>query len=281
MNNIHDNGEYGKSLNEGLNKLDHAYGQLPNEEPPELIDQAILNSAHRAVEKRPHWMKFGWLHGLTTAAVFVLALSLTFNQREQVPSYEGEPGINMPVGQQRETTAKKRSLDVSVDEQDMESKEKAEYRQDVFQDSPAPAAPQSQAMESVAEDQSVENQDNRSAPGVQLSTFVRKDPRAETDRVEKDESINEPLVEEYLVDEAELAADHPGAETFAGQALPAAVSESKMNEAETATVQDPEIERQLLAIIKLKQSGDEAWISELELFRQSYPDYPLPAELSE
>ena len=58
--------------------LDHirdVYQQLDADEPPDLLDQAILNSAHRAVEKKPHWMKFGWLHGLTTTAVFILAFS--------------------------------------------------------------------------------------------------------------------------------------------------------------------------------------------------------------
>ena len=73
MNTIHNNGENDKSLNEDLHRLGKAYGQLPHDQPPQLLDQAILNSAHRAVENKPHWMKFGWLHGLTTAAVFVLA----------------------------------------------------------------------------------------------------------------------------------------------------------------------------------------------------------------
>ena len=76
MNSIHNNGENDSSLNDDLVKLGHGYGQLQQDEPPELLDQAILNSAHRALEKKPHWMKFGWLHGLTTAAVFVLAFSL-------------------------------------------------------------------------------------------------------------------------------------------------------------------------------------------------------------
>ena len=84
MNSIHNNGENDQSLNEGLDKLGNAYAQLPDEQPPELLDQAILNQAHRAVEKKPHWMQFGWLHGLTTAAVVVLAISLVFN-RQAIP----------------------------------------------------------------------------------------------------------------------------------------------------------------------------------------------------
>ena len=88
MNNIPNNGENDQSLSDGLDRLGDAYGQLQHEEPPELLDQAILNRAHRAVEKKPGWMQFGWMHGLTTTAVVVLALSLIFNQREQVTVYD-------------------------------------------------------------------------------------------------------------------------------------------------------------------------------------------------
>ena len=76
MNSHHKNGEKDTSLKDGLDKLGQAYGRLDHETPPDLLDQAILNRAHRAVEKKPRWMQFGWLHGLTTAAVFVLAFSI-------------------------------------------------------------------------------------------------------------------------------------------------------------------------------------------------------------
>ena len=71
MNSIHNNGENDKSLNEDLDKLGRSYAGLEQDEPPELLDQAILNSAHRALEKKSRWMKFSWVHGLTTAAVFI------------------------------------------------------------------------------------------------------------------------------------------------------------------------------------------------------------------
>ena len=54
----------------------------------------------------------------------------------------------------------------------------------------------------------------------------------------------------------------------------AATSEMK---ARTRT--DSMLEQKLLAIIKLKQSGDETWKTELELFKKNYPDYSLPDEL--
>lgn len=92
MNSIHNNGPDDKSLNDDLEKLGQAYQQLSSEEPPELLDQAILSSAHRAVEKNDHWLDFGWIHGLTTVVVVVLALSIILTQRQ--PAELGENGLS-------------------------------------------------------------------------------------------------------------------------------------------------------------------------------------------
>ena len=107
MNTIHNNGENDKSLKDGLEKLGRVYDRLPNDEPPALLDQAVLNSAHRAVEKKPHWMKFGWLHGLSTAAVEVLALSIIINQRELVPGFDDAVSMEETTGPLRKTAGKK------------------------------------------------------------------------------------------------------------------------------------------------------------------------------
>ena len=240
MSNIPTNGENDQSLGDGLDRLGDAYGQLQHEEPPELLDQAVLNSAHRAVENKSHWMQFGWLHGLTTAAVFVLALSLIFNQREQVPVYEDGIRVNESIGLQREKTAKKQSGDVQTDDLRMELKEENEKRQDVFQSAPVTTASQDGAIEAVAGDKAAEP-----AARARHSTYVSEALRAKTGRADQDATANEPA------SEAEAPADN-----------------------------EYEIEQELLAILKLKQSGDEAWITELARFKQNYPDYPLPDELT-
>ena len=128
MNNIHNNGENDQSLNDGLDKLSHAYGQLDQEEPPELLDQAILNSAHRAVEKKPRWMKFGWLHGLTTAAVFVLAFTVVMDQRESAPVFENGMRSTEPLRLQSEKPARKRAIESRLSSyvQDVMKTKKAE-----------------------------------------------------------------------------------------------------------------------------------------------------------
>lgn len=66
-----------------------AWDRLGREEPPDLVDQAVLNRAKAAVD-RPHSSRpwsFGWPHALTTAAVIVLAVTLLLPLRET-----GQPG---------------------------------------------------------------------------------------------------------------------------------------------------------------------------------------------
>lgn len=276
MSNIHNNGENDKPLKDDLVELSNAYGRLPHEEPPELLDQAILNSAHRAVEKKPHWMKFGWLHGLTTTAVFLLALSLIFNIREPVPDYENGMRANESAGLQREKAAKKQSADVKSEDYRMEVKEDAEERQDSLQGVPASAAPQLEGMAIAVGDQATEQ-----LSGTQASTHAQESLQTKTDGADNDASDNEPVLEELLMDKAGLVADTPEFKAISRRPRAAVTREPSVRELGAPAEIDAEIEQKLLAIIELKLSGDETWKTELELFKQNYPDYPLPEELSD
>ena len=230
MSNIPNNGENDQSLRDDLDRLGGAYGQLQHEEPPELLDQAVLSSAHRAVEKKSGWMQFGWLHGLTTAAVFVLALSLIFDQREQVPVYEDRVRLDDSMGLQRQKAAKKASMDIEMDDRSMELKEENAKPLDNFKEIRASAPTGDEAFKTVAPDQAPET-----ASDVLINAYKTEGP------ADKD----------ILATEAEAPAE-------------------KVDE----------IEQQIMAIMKMKASGDEAWVTELALFKQNYPDYPLPDELS-
>ena len=276
MNSIHNNGENDKSLDEGLDKLGQAYKQLPDEQPPELLDQAILNSAHRAVEKKPHWMQFGWLQGLTTAAVVVLTISLVFNQREQVPSFENEIKVDEPARLRRETAGKKQSPVMQAGEPAMELKEKREDWRNVNQVAPAAAAPQAELMESSV---------NELATETTADTFsslnARKIRQAKPDSTDEDLSGNRSTSEEQLLDDATLASDSPELEVISEQSQPAAITAGLTEEVDNLTETDAEIEQQLQVIILLRQSGDTAWETELERFKENHPEYPLPKELSD
>jgi len=275
MSNIPNNGENDKSLRDDLDRLGDAYGQLQHEEPPEMLDQAILNTAHRAVEKKPRWMQFGWLHGLTTAAVFVLAISLVFNQREQVPVYEGEVILDESMGLQREKAAKMRSRDTRTGDLRMELKEDNATPGDVLQASPVSAPTPDEPMEAVAGDRASEP-----AAAARGSTYKSEQLQVRADNEDRDITADEPAVEEVIVVEADSIPDAPVAKDLRKQSQASAIVFPAAAEAETTAETDDEIEQQLLAIMKMKESGDEAWLTELALFKQEYPDYPLPDELS-
>lgn len=276
MNSIHNNGENDQSLNEGLDKLGHAYSQLPDEQPPELLDQAILNQAHLAVENKPHWMQFGWVHGLTTAAVVVLAISLVFNQREQVPNFENEIRIDEPQRSQRENAEKKQSPVMHSDDSPMELKEKQEYRQDTPPGAPPAAAPLSEIMEITVGEQTTEP-----TAVAGRSVQAARTRQSKADNTDKDMSGNEPALEEQLLEDSAQVPDPLEFEAVSKRSQPATATAGFTAEADELTERNAEINQWLQEIILLKQSGDAAWEAELENFKEMYPDYPLPQELSD
>ncbi len=281
MNSIHNNGENDKSLNGELDKLSSAYARLEQDEPPELLDQAILNSAHRAVEKKPHWMKFGWLHGLTTTAVFVLAFSLILNQPESTQVLEGDISNNEAIRLESGKIAKKqapvaKSLEIRADELNLEMKTKGAVRQDTPQNIPVAAAPMSVAKEIKPEDRA-----RHSASEVQHSLSPQESLREKPEILDKDAEISGLLQEEVTRDGADLMVDSIKAEATYEMSLPSAATEPVLEEAETHVDDESGIEQQILTIIEMKQAGDSQWIAELELFKERYPDYPLPDVLKD
>jgi len=266
MNSIHNNGENGRSFDDTLDKLGQAYGKLEHEEPPELLDQAILNSAHRAVEKKPHWMQFGWLHGLTTAAVFVLAFSIILNQRE--PSTVPENGVisNQPARSQGDKEARTDTAD-QVGVTAMEMKVKSDDRQRALRSAPATAESEEQLAQPAAE---------AVRPMSARDSLAEKSEYADPDTLSADM-----MQEEIMLDEASSLTASPQAGAISKVALPAAVSEPGEGDAKKDERMESETEQKLQAIIHLKQSGDETWRTELESFVQTYPDYPLPDDLKD
>jgi len=281
MNSIHNNGKNDKPLNSELDKLSSAYTRLEQDEPPELLDQAILNSAHRAVEKKPHWMKFSWLHGLTTTAVFVLAYSLILNQPESTPTLEDSIGNSETIRLESGKVAKKQALDVKSLEMkpndfSLEMKTKEQERQDLPQNSPAAAAPMSASKDINPEDRA-----RYSASELQQSLGTQQGQREKRESPDQDAEVSRVMLEEIASDEADLMVDSLKVEAAYEMSLPSAAAEPVLREAETHVDDESGIEQELLAIIELKQAGDSQWITELELFKKRHPDYPLPNALTD
>lgn len=269
MNSIHNNGGKNKSLNEDLDKLRRSYAGLEQDEPPELLDQAILNSAHRALEKKSRWMKFSWVHGLTTAAVFVLALSLIINQREQSPVIPDGIEVESLSLPQLGVSAKKPSAETRSDDFRQVKKEKSVGQSDVLENPSAAAVEDALPVAAPAESSEV-------LPESIYTTGVSQADAATNDETDGDRPLE---TEEPLIQEAEPQAGREESASVNELREASAIAASPANKVMASDETDPELEQQLLAIIQMKQSGDANWQAELQSFVENYPDYPLPDEL--
>jgi len=79
-------------LDNDLDSLQRQYHAAAVDEPPAMLDQAVLNRARRAAEQhaiRP-W-SFSWMHATATAALVVLGLTLVLQLRESAQAPETLP----------------------------------------------------------------------------------------------------------------------------------------------------------------------------------------------
>jgi len=91
-------------FNADLEAVRSTWSRLEQSEPPELIDQAVLNSAKRQLEASRKRLPLRWLGGLATAAIVVLTLAIVVRQDEQtalapMPDSDGfrlEQGADRP-----------------------------------------------------------------------------------------------------------------------------------------------------------------------------------------
>lgn len=223
MNTIHNNGDNDQALNDGLEKLGQAYIRLEQDEPPELLDQAILSSAHRAAEKKSGWKDFGWMHGLATAAVFVLALTIILDQRELAPEFKAP-----------------------------------ELEDDVLRNAPSRS-----------------NRESAHLPQAELRRQrVQSAAIEKNERADKDDTSANYLLEEIMMDEADVLTESPPLDVASVRVAAPVTSAMKASDRINSA-----IEKELQAIIELKKTGNETWLTELEAFVARNPDYPLPEEL--
>ncbi len=268
MNSTSNNGNDGKPMDTGLQKISHAWSRLDQDEPPELLDQAILNSAHRAVEKKAKGFQFGWLHGLTTAAVFVLALGIVLQQRPSVPQTENGVLTNeelLPVF--LDTVSKKRTDDDrSTEMLELRSEPRINLRGQqaapvaVDADTPTARTP----IEVMDLKQSVTTPERARSKTLRTSLPATSAQTADEEVTEdKAESLHDTVL--LLQENNQL-----GVSTASGP---------------TEIMAEPEkaasilAKLQLLDIIELKKAGDESWKTALSAFIDAHPDYPLPDEL--
>ena len=230
-----------------LETVRSAWAGLESAEPPELLDQAVLNRARRDLESRPGRWPLRWLGGFATAAVIVLTLSIVIQQDPQapVPTVDETDGIK---------------LDQSISKEAMKEVDRDTARRSV--------TAEDQAGQSLAgSEQPFEKRLQQAEPAP---------PPASAAAVMQDSaSMHRQKVrsEEIPTNAAEVTAAAPAIAEIAADAETAAEDESaELAEAEAW------IER-LMLLWETQQ--DEKLVSELAAFREAFPDYPLPPELED
>ena len=69
-----------------LESVSTAWNELESAEPPDLLDQAVLNTAKRELETGRKRRSLRWAGALATASVVVIALGIVIQQEPRVPA---------------------------------------------------------------------------------------------------------------------------------------------------------------------------------------------------
>lgn len=253
-------------LEQELDALEARYRAQSGEEPPELLDQAVLNRARRAAERhatRP-W-NFGWMHATATAALIVLGLAVVMQIRQAAVPLEVPARFSEE--QARDLQAEAEPLERPVDAaealrqqeaerlEDHQQAQKSEVLRELREEVLRPAAPAPAAEPPVVIVRPVPaGWERDTLADGSAATAARADDAAGAEAVGQ--------ARQRVVSPGSTGAD-PDAWNFSGN-----------------TVVLSSAEEWLAYILELKQAGEErAWRSELEAFRAAFPDHPVPEEV--
>ena len=237
--------ENGPGFERDLETLQARWDRMERAEPPDLLDQAVLNRARRDLETGRKGRPLRWLGGFATATVVVLALAVVLEQEPQVTA----PAIE-PASEQlnEELAAPPARSKLSKDRSSRQAL--------------PPAEPEPMKREARRERQDLQpalGREEKASPDAAL-------------RMERKNS--EPGVSQ---ESTESLADSPKEQDVLAEPYRAATAE--VAEAEEAPL-SPEtwIER----LLALKNEGRQAELAAgIEAFRRAYPDHPLPEELAD
>ena len=300
-----------------LQKIEDGYQALPADEPPDLLDQAVLNKARAAVGPRSTrpW-SFGWMHATATVAVLVVGLAVVMQQ----PTELSAPPVSIDRSEAVRTDAvgidearieealmevnrarpARSAVDLSVsgqikrdapavleervEEQELTVTTKTLGSSESFSDEPQRQDAGSQKVKEESGFRAAKKSEN--AP---LDLNKQRREQADPDSSMVDEVESE-------TDELRQAEDKRQGLATASMAAPVPASEAVMrnNEADQSAggfqssvddesfaseLQNPDDWISRILDMKNEANGDE-WLQELEQFRELYPDYPLPEELN-
>jgi hypothetical protein len=227
-----------------LETVQSEWDRMERTEPPELLDQSVVNAARRDLEARRKARPLRWLGGFATATVVVLAITFIFDQESVLenPAPGQINGLQLeeaPVPAKSKTTESQLEMLSLPPAEPEPMRREARRRNDDFQSVTAPAV----KLESKA------------ASGL-----------------EKRERTQESIAE--LADEA----------TSFEQTAPEAVAEAMPGAPATAKTDEPLMQPEpwIEYLLELKQANRQVELEAgIRAFRQAYPDHALPEGLAD
>lgn len=231
-----------EAFEQDLEAVQAKWSRVEQAEPPELLDQAVLNAARRDLESRRKRRPMYWLSGFATAAVVVLAITVTLEQQgPQSP----EPPLE-DTGQLKQNAASTPRLEESA-------VMKAEH-------TPLPSAePRAQTREAKRQKQT-----------ISLTPAAEEGNNAKI-------KINPPAFDASRLNMTPGAPAKAGVDA-ADPSKTAADSEEEADQNQVPRDAEDWIQQLLL----LREIGHMKGLAgELAAFRHYYPEYPLPEELAE
>ncbi len=268
-----------------LDKIQAAYSGLDAIEPPDLLDQMVLNTARRELSHKKR-KPLRWIGAFATASVLVLSITIVL-QQDQTPTQPARSnGIKL------DSPSKKESVDGMTDSAGVQ-----------------PSSPKSVDVDSGEDRRRMMKQSLTPTPAVGPVSRLANEPGAETDQMVSG-ARPEVFLEEISKDMDELRAPAPAA-TKSAQSFRDPAGELKVLERQDIADAEAEEDRAMDQVQEVlgrasmstpdeerlpeKPRDPEEWVQhllqlsqtsqheslerELASFKQAYPDYELPPEL--
>jgi len=288
--------EDGPDLEDDLQSIREQLSAVGDQEPPVLLDQAVLNTARRELAGRKR-RPLRWIGGFATASVLVLTLTLVIQQQQATAPLEADRANDTRLDQTSERQSGLRKQEQTKQSADMDSAGmEARAREDAGQHSAMPA--QAEAAKRKAEDEFELEHEPAAAPvpppaaprsefSAELKDAVTSQPKPGEDAPVTTGSAYKAVVEGNERDlvagqsqrrKEDSADDISEAEQTAELSERAVTAKTAQDELKSAVESPAEWVARMLELRENEQY--EQLQRELDAFEAAYPEYPLPAELT-